>query len=992
MAKSSTIGLLKNVSTAAGSACPRQEAAQIIYNALTLPILQANALGVLVPSSDTILSKYLGGASEVVVVTGNEEAALNDTTPLDEGTTEVDNSTILNWSTGLDDIGESFTVWTVGNTVVYAEKANNTVVEFTAATSAAGISDKDAGMKLAGAEQYVNFGDGTTYTSSDYKIKYVIELTGLTADEQAAYTKANGGSFDGDVYTKQIKAGNTLTATDLTNIKAIFDEADKNDNYIKGEVYVGTQSLKDVSDEISYKAFLAKYVSSTEEDANAKVNENGNYIKVIDNDGDGVAEYILKTEYVMAAVKSIAKNGNYTLTSETEAVRASAVVSEDELAVGDVIVYAYIDGVYYANLAEIVTDTTDAKKAIDYKAVTLTCGENVYENSGIIPVTTAEQKAFQDAFLYDTFYFDLTDAADNTTYDLYLDNYGYVRAYTVNKTTNTLALLTDGYYWTDKKTSESKVDLVAGDADEATYTVARDLGSFVDTEDEGTNGSRGTWGRLNGFKGAVHDFATNVAATAITDDSVVLKSATAYTNRNLIVDQKELDLTGMKLNSEKLTAITKAATTEPEAAAETATVYATTDTVYYYVTTVRGDLVVQSWTGYKNAPSKLTLDATADKAYAVYTQTNSVGKTYYYADVVVIEATSSATSLSFAYYANTKTEEDKNDASYWLKTIAYDDETEAWDTAAVVENVGRTEVVAAGVPNFYYTDGKGTTTALTTKAALNAKNVYAATSVVDVDVNNRDYVYMDNDTRFRSVPVYVVTYNAKVAASNEWVAYGVADCDEVNVGDQLIYVTDGAKGDDGNVLYAINVTKSNTKDNGFADLTDLFKTIAGITDTYKVTVNKPATGVTVTSNPETLTGLAADTEVTLSVTVTEKEKQATVKVNGVEKDAEANGTDYKFTVTEDTTVEITLTDKTYTVAIQAAEGDEGVAELSATSGNGKKGDKITFTVTLYDGYEIKSVKIGQTDVKSVGGTYTYTITGEETGDSVIEVTTQAITA
>jgi hypothetical protein len=163
---------------------------------------------------------------------------------------------------------------------------------------------------------------------------------------------------------------------------------------------------------------------------------------------------------------------------------------------------------------------------------------------------------------------------------------------------------------------------------------------------------------------------------------------------------------------------------------------------------------------------------------------------------VVIEANSVLTSVTFAYYANTKKD---NTASYWLKEIAYDDEESAWDTETVVDSV-KSEYITK-IPAFYYTNASGVPTAIIEDFA--DYNIYASTSTVDVDVNSRDYVYLANNTTFRNVPVYTVSYNDR--ATNDWVAYSIDECESVHVGDELIYVTNGRA-----VQYAINVTQSTT--------------------------------------------------------------------------------------------------------------------------------------------------------------------------------------
>lgn len=135
------------------------------------------------------------------------------------------------------------------------------------------------------------------------------------------------------------------------------------------EVYVGTQSNDDISDDISYTKFLDEYIETSENSVEVLANENGNWLKVIDNDGDGEADVVLKTIYTFTLVDDINRDGDIelaalyvdldktddlnTLTKNTD------VVSADELAEGDVVYYAVIDGNAQTYKAEMVTAEID---------------------------------------------------------------------------------------------------------------------------------------------------------------------------------------------------------------------------------------------------------------------------------------------------------------------------------------------------------------------------------------------------------------------------------------------------------------------------------------------------------------------------------------------------------------------------------------------------------------------------------------------------------
>jgi hypothetical protein len=817
-AKSFSIGLLKNVSGTVGSACSRQEAAQIIFNALTMNILETNLQGVKVATNETILSKYLNGYVDTVVVTGNEYASLTDSEPTDAGKTEVDGDTILNWTTGRDEIGSSYVIWATkggaqkNDTVVYSElSADNAYYETHEATKTDGITAKDAGMKLTGADEYVNFAkDYTTTYTAEIRISYV-------------YDEDDDGDLT-DETIKTIPADGDISSATLTTLETIFKTASYD---TVGYVTIGTKNVNadnDISNSMKWSAFKADYIKArTADTIDAKVNENGNYIKVIDNDGDGVADYILKTEYVMAVIKNISSKGVYTLSTQVYntttqnyvdlTVKGTAISTEDELAAGDVIVYALIDGVYYANLADIETITI-AKKGIDFKAATITDGETTYGQSGIAPANddNGDQTEFDGAFSYDDIIFSVTKASAEYTYDLYLDNYGYVRALTENKYTNGLGLLTDAYFGTDKRTNTVKVNMVTADTEATDYDVEAtdshtDLtdiaryANFINTT-EADSGNRGTWDRLYGFNASkdtdttgLYNFKTNVASYVEDDGTVTLYDPAAYSNRTIDVVKEELSLTSDDVLSTRKYATKTDATVN---GATSKTVYATTDTVYYYVTNAgKSNVSVVTWTGYANAPKGLTLDSTqGDHAYAVATKSKDTGSNYYYANVIVIEAQSADTSLNFVYYANTNgTQNSNNTTSYWLYSIALDEDGEV-DTAAYVD-VAKGTVTAD--PDFYTVTGNK----IAAVANYASKHIYAAEVLNGASISKRDYVDLSNGTQFRvgtgNVPVYALTKTNEKA----WVKFAVEEVEAIAIGDQLIYVTDGK-----NVLYAIDVTQS----------------------------------------------------------------------------------------------------------------------------------------------------------------------------------------
>ena len=301
------------------------------------------------------------------VVIANEYADLYDTKPLKAGKTELDvdgDSYVLAYASELTDIGEARHAYiTGGENVLYLADAGNTVFETGAATdietdkkfeSATGLERDDDTT-----EYFINFDGGAEYKASDWKIKYV--LTADTLAKKNAYEAEYGIPMTGNAapytYTNTINPGKVISDTDMAIMKDIFYSADlDNGDLVVGAVYVGTQSNVDISDDpdVSWKSFQNKYIDTAENVVDFDESDNGEWLKVIDNDGDGVADYVLLTEFAMSVIERISKDDEYTLADlagddavrfdrNTVEIDGADIVTEDELAEEDVVIYTLID-------------------------------------------------------------------------------------------------------------------------------------------------------------------------------------------------------------------------------------------------------------------------------------------------------------------------------------------------------------------------------------------------------------------------------------------------------------------------------------------------------------------------------------------------------------------------------------------------------------------------------------------------------------------------
>src|SRR5699024_10159540 len=216
---------------------------------------------------------------------------------------------------------------------------------------------------------------------------------------------------------------------------------------------------------------------------------NGEWLKVIDNDGDGEADYVFRVDFAMSVINRISKSGVYTLEAldnvdevsfATTTIDSGDMVTADELAEGDVVIYTLIDGVYYVDLAETVTETIDAR-GINSKTETITCDGTDYVQSHI---------GYTDQTNY---MWDVTDSHTEVTYDLYLDHFRYVRLL-IESDWDSFMLLTDGWYENDNRNADYKAYYWNVDAAEETEIQLTDNDDGFIYED--AEGDEETWGNL----------------------------------------------------------------------------------------------------------------------------------------------------------------------------------------------------------------------------------------------------------------------------------------------------------------------------------------------------------------------------------------------------------------------------------------------------------------------------------------------------------------
>ena len=451
-------------------------------------------------------------------------------------------------------------------------------------------------------------------------------------------------------YEKTIRPEAAISDLDMQIMKDIFYDADLKDGnteaIVMGEVYVGTQSTEDISDDrnVSWKSFVDEYIVTGENSTEVDGNENGNWLKVVDVDGDGVADYVMKTIYTFAGVEDIDRDDNIELTAvdanlndgdEVNKIDEDVdIVSEDELSEGDIVYYALIDGNAQTYLAEMVTAEIDSVNRRTDTATT-TDGDEYVESD------------VHNHVVWDEFDDGVVNLAGNTSYDLYLDKYGYLGVFTETATSGDFALLTDGWFMSQRAGDEYAAMVWDREAQELVDTDITSGGDLFISDSDNNH-----WGQLEYFVGinddglpVGDDMKTIVASLSADGDLTPVDDV--FNKRDVrIVAIDDNEILGRSYTNGTSYTTSSRADKAYDLNSGDVEIRALASTVYYYVyEDSNGNTVVNEYVGYNNLPS---LDAASkdmiEDVYAVGTRTDREGSNsesgeteYFTASVVVVE-------------------------------------------------------------------------------------------------------------------------------------------------------------------------------------------------------------------------------------------------------------------------------------------------------------------------------------------------------------------
>ena len=419
----STLGIFDNLSVATSDPLTRDNAALLIYNALDIEMIQKYENGYAIAFTDhrTLLSAKYGVYKIEGVVVSNEEAALNNTDSdfaSAKGKTTMENvkvyaSTTSNTTTGEYEEVKGQVVFNVSTT---ADMLGKTVTMYAKKTTVLSNSTV-LGVYLDDASNVVKTTADTQDTMKDF-----LKGTGLSTDKDTAY---------------------------YVNYGVMDSEAD------------ATKAL-------GFDAKTGRFTN-----VNGKTNAYGVEMTAIDNDGDGIVEYVLYLQETLTQV--IAKSASKETTTlntfnSNKAIDNEDIVTEADLAEGDLVLTVSYGGRYYVSEPQVVTGQMESYAANKEKEQTITVGGTEYHPSYIqYKADTAD-----NTYEFDVLKCDNGGVEFDSDYDFILDSNGNVIAYRPSEQgLYDYALVLDSGYEPGAFASDAsgKIKVLLADGTEGVYTL-----------------------------------------------------------------------------------------------------------------------------------------------------------------------------------------------------------------------------------------------------------------------------------------------------------------------------------------------------------------------------------------------------------------------------------------------------------------------------------------------------------------------------------------
>ena len=487
----STLGIFDNLSVATSDPLTRDNAALLIYNALDIEMIQKYENGYAIAFGDhrTLLSTKYGVYKVEGVVTGNEWAQLEDTDSEDSlatGKTKMDHVKVYKSTTSNTVVGE------------YEEEKNPVIFNVSTPVDMLGQTVTMYVRKttvLANSEVlgvYVNGNNNVVKTTAD------------TQDTMKDFLKGTGLSVDGDTayYVNYGVMKDEAAAT-----KAMGFESGDRFNSVKG-----------------------------------KTNGYGVELTAIDNDNDGEVEYVLYLQETLSQV--IAKSDSKETTTlntfnSNKAIDNEDIVTEADLAEGDLVLTVSYGGRYYVSEPQVITGQMESYAANKEKEQTITVGGTEYHPSYIqYKADTAD-----NTYEFDVLKCDNGGVEFDSDYDFILDSNGNVIAYRPSEQgLYDYALVLDSGYEPGAFASDAsgKIKVLLADGTEGVYTLnfsasAKNVGEQV-ADVLTTNSHTEKYSKNQGIqelKGFLGTSDSDNSATAPWKTPVETGNTGAFVNKNI---------------------------------------------------------------------------------------------------------------------------------------------------------------------------------------------------------------------------------------------------------------------------------------------------------------------------------------------------------------------------------------------------------------------------------------------------------------------------
>ena len=461
-ALASRLGIFRSFTKDVTQPLNRDDAALLIYNALDVEMIEKyeNGYAIAYNDSRTILSAMYGVYKVEGVVLGNEYAVLNGT---DYDESMMDGKTLL-----------------AAGYKIIASTTSNTMVEDPA-------TKKDTTFNMETPVEYLGK-TVTMYVRKD-TILANSEVLGVTLNE-----KAN---------TIVTSVANETDMKDLLKGTGISLKSNETEYYVNYGIVKNEDAANDIL-KLDRKSTVTP-------------NSNGIELEIIDNDNDGVAEYVLWVQEDLTVITSLnEKKETIAFGSDTDkditsynkgrAIDLEDVTLYDGAEEGDIVLVRTYGGHYYVSQPEVVTGEMESYSSNKTKEQWIKVDGTEYKPSFI----NVSGEGYAEEF----YTFDVTECAKDggvqwdTKYDFYLDSNGYVAAFKpAEKTVNNYALILESGYMPGAFASDTtaKVTALLSDGTEGTYTLnfsasAKNLGEQIDEDAYDADKNMGIQ-ELKGFLG-----------------------------------------------------------------------------------------------------------------------------------------------------------------------------------------------------------------------------------------------------------------------------------------------------------------------------------------------------------------------------------------------------------------------------------------------------------------------------------------------------------